>query len=110
MFAVRGPADRGQDNACDVEARTLSTSIEAFYAQYQQDPTDIDDLTVGFDPGTGIEGPVLKDAPTNFTFVGPAATPAAAVDITNTAVGPVAAAVNNGTAAFVWIPTSACRP
>jgi len=83
VFAVRGTTDRGQDNACDVEARTLSTSIEPFCAQDQQDTTGIDDLTVGFDPGTGIEGPVPKDGPTNCTFVGPAATAASAVDIPN---------------------------
>ena len=111
VFAVRGITDRGQDNACDVDARTLSTSIEAFYAQYQRDPANIGELTNGIivAPATVADGPVLKDAPTNFVFV-PAAAPAAAVDITNTVVGPVPSAVNNGTAGFVWTPTSACRP
>ena len=37
VFAVRGITDRGQENACDVEQRTLETAIEAFYAQYQRD-------------------------------------------------------------------------
>ncbi len=32
VFAVRGITDRGQDNACDVDQRTLDTAIEAFYA------------------------------------------------------------------------------
>ena len=39
VFAVRGITDKGQENACDVEARTLDTAIEAFYAQNQDDPT-----------------------------------------------------------------------
>jgi prepilin-type N-terminal cleavage/methylation domain-containing protein len=65
VFAVRGITDRGQENACDVDQRTLDTSIEAFYAQYQQDPTALADLTTGFN---GDE-PILKDAPSNFTFV-----------------------------------------
>jgi prepilin-type N-terminal cleavage/methylation domain-containing protein len=33
VFAVRGITDRGQENACDVDQRTLDTSIEAFYAR-----------------------------------------------------------------------------
>ena len=32
VFAVRGITTQGQENACDVEARTLDTAIEAFYA------------------------------------------------------------------------------
>mgnify|MGYP000200035399 CR=1 FL=1 len=38
VFAVRGITDKGQDNACSVEKRTLDTAIEAYYAQNQTDP------------------------------------------------------------------------
>jgi general secretion pathway protein G len=77
VFAVRGITDRGQDNACAVDQRTLDTSIEAFYAQEQRDPVDESELTVGpYADGTGASTarvadaePVLKDAPSNFTFV-----------------------------------------
>jgi prepilin-type N-terminal cleavage/methylation domain-containing protein len=74
VFAVRGITDRGQTNACSVDQRTLDTSIEAFYAQYQRDPANLDELTVGIAP----DGPVLKEAPTNFGFVAPTATTGAA--------------------------------
>jgi general secretion pathway protein G len=40
VFAVRGITDRGQDNACDVEQRTLDTAIEAYYADNQSDPAN----------------------------------------------------------------------
>ena len=33
VFAVRGITDRGQDNSCDVEQRTIETAIESYYAQ-----------------------------------------------------------------------------
>ena len=77
VFAVRGITDRGQENACAVDQRTLSTSIEAFYAQEQRDPIDQSELTTGpyADPTDTSLGrvagaePVLKDAPSNFTFV-----------------------------------------
>jgi general secretion pathway protein G len=70
VFAVRGITDRGQENACDVDQRTLDTSVEAFYAQYQRDPATLDELTVGIDgDGDGVnDGPTLADAPENFTF------------------------------------------
>jgi len=45
VFAVRGITDTGQENACDVEARTLDTAIEAYYAQNQTDPAAVGDLT-----------------------------------------------------------------
>ncbi|HYN32068.1 MAG TPA: hypothetical protein VES40_05545, partial [Ilumatobacteraceae bacterium] len=61
-FAVRGITDRGQENACAVDQRTLDTSIEAFYAQNQSDPADLAALTGGTDP-------ILKDIPRNFDFV-----------------------------------------
>ena len=33
VFSVRGITDRGQDTSCDTDARTLATSIEAYFAQ-----------------------------------------------------------------------------
>jgi len=67
VFAVRGITERGQTNACDVEARTLSTAIEAYYAQNQTDPTSVGQLTPAY----------LKEAPdaTKWSFSN--ATPAA---------------------------------
>ncbi len=44
VFAVRGITDTGQENACDVEARTLDTAIEAYYAQNQAVPQNVADL------------------------------------------------------------------
>jgi prepilin-type N-terminal cleavage/methylation domain-containing protein len=35
VFAVRGITDRGQANACDVEAKTVLTAAEAYYADNQ---------------------------------------------------------------------------
>jgi len=66
VFAVRGITDRGQENACAVDQRTLDTGIEAFYAQYQRDPANEGELI----NGVGTDGPVLKEAPSNFTFDG----------------------------------------
>jgi general secretion pathway protein G len=45
VFAVRGITDRGQENACDVEQRTLDTAIEAYYADNQDDPAAVADLS-----------------------------------------------------------------
>jgi general secretion pathway protein G len=112
VFAVRGITDRGQDNACAVDARTLSTSIEAFYAQEQRNPTQLSELTVGV--GTNPE-PILKDVPQNFTFVPEDGANVLAVDSGTVAVGAAQPlvnanggtptgplpAVNDGTAAFV---------
>lgn len=55
VFAVRGITDKGQENACAVELRTVETAIEAFYAQNQDDPAAINDLVPGY----------LKDNPTD---------------------------------------------
>lgn len=66
VFAVRGITDRGQDNACEVEARTLATAIEAFYADNQTDPA-----TVGTAAAPGDLVPqYLREEPdaTKFTF------------------------------------------
>jgi len=86
VFAVRGITDRGQQNACDVDERTLSTAIEAFYAQEQRDPVGEDELLYGprTDPAVamtaGTDG-VLKDAPTNFAFT--AGTPVTYIIVPN---------------------------
>jgi prepilin-type N-terminal cleavage/methylation domain-containing protein len=70
VFAVRGITDRGQQNACDVDQRTLDTSVEAFYAQYQRDPANIGELT----GGVNGDQPLLRDAPSNFVYVPATAT------------------------------------
>jgi len=61
VFAVRGITDQGQTNACQVEARTIDTAIEAHYAQTQTNATVIGDLSPTY----------LKDVPdtAKFTFV-----------------------------------------
>ena len=80
VFAVRGITDKGQENACSVEQRTLDTAIEAFYAQNQADPAvvttglDADGEPSADDDGVDTPGLVpeyLKDAPApaKFTFI-----------------------------------------
>jgi len=59
VFAVRGITDTGQENACDVEQRTLDTAIEAFYATNQTDPTV--ETTLG--AVLGLVPEFLKEAP-----------------------------------------------
>ena len=87
VFAVRGITDRGQQNACLVDKRTLDTSIEAFYAQNQRDPIGQDELLFG--PRTALATPmtagtlgVLKTTPTatnwSFAYTGTAPTGTAA--------------------------------
>ena len=66
VFAVRGITDKGQENACDVEGRTLSTAIEAYYADNDQaDPLLVTDMVPGY----------LKEAPDDakWTFNAPVA-------------------------------------
>ncbi len=81
VFAVRGITDKGQENACDVEERTLSTAIEAHYAQNQTNVTTVAGTTATdrlvpeylkeipdtakwtFVPGTGT-------SPASFTAIG----------------------------------------
>jgi prepilin-type N-terminal cleavage/methylation domain-containing protein len=48
VFAVRGITDKGQKNACAVEARTLSTGVEAYYAQNGVDPSGAAVMVPGF--------------------------------------------------------------
>lgn len=105
VFAVRGITDRGQENACSVDERTLSTAIESYYASYQEDPALIADLTEGrvtSAPGDPVvrDQPLLKDAPSNFTFVDSGIVAADWVDSTGTATAVPANAINNGNAAF----------
>lgn len=61
VFAVRGITDTGQENACSIEARTLDSAIEAYYAQTGSEPTAAADLVPGY----------LRDLPDsgNWTFV-----------------------------------------
>ena len=75
VFAVRGITDRGQKNSCAVDNRTLTTAIEAYYAQNQRDPATIAEMTGGVGGGQ----PLLTKAPTNFTFVARASTVAPVV-------------------------------
>ena len=83
VFAVRGITDRGQQNACKVDRRTVDTSVEAFYAQNQRDPAGIDELlfgprtTAGTPMTAGTQG-VLKSAPTSFSYAAGVFTPVAA--------------------------------
>lgn len=112
VFAVRGITDKGQENACSVEQRTLDTAIEAFYAQNQADPAVVttglaaDGLTAVYvfdDEGDitdvlapGLVPTYLKDAPDldKFTFtavgedVGDPAAPAESSSFAPTANGP----------------------
>ena len=66
VFAVRGITDTGQENACSIEARTLDSAIEAYYAQTGSEPTGVSDLVPGY----------LREAPdsSNWTFVAATAT------------------------------------
>jgi prepilin-type N-terminal cleavage/methylation domain-containing protein len=41
VFAVRGITDRGQENACAVEAKTVLTAAEAFYSDNQVEATSV---------------------------------------------------------------------
>ena len=61
VFAVRGITETGQQNACEIEARTLDSAIEAYYAQNTSDPGAVTDLVPAY----------LRDAPdtSNWTFV-----------------------------------------
>jgi prepilin-type N-terminal cleavage/methylation domain-containing protein len=61
VFAVRGITTRGQDNACDVEQRSIETAIEAYYVDNNQtNPTGFGDLVPGY---------ITEDPTARFTFV-----------------------------------------
>lgn len=44
VFAVRGITDQGQENACNVESKTVLTAAEAYYAQEGTATTDVEVL------------------------------------------------------------------
>ncbi len=44
VFAVRGITDQGQENACNVESKTVLTAAEAYYAQEGTTPADVEAL------------------------------------------------------------------
>jgi prepilin-type N-terminal cleavage/methylation domain-containing protein len=48
VFAVRGITDRGQENACNVEARTIETAAESFYAENPGQIPTMADLNAGY--------------------------------------------------------------
>ncbi len=71
VFAVRGITDKGKTNACDIEAKTIETAAEAYYAQEGNDPGNITTLfTYGF----------LKDDPSvNWVYTAGTGTTSASV-------------------------------
>ena len=81
VFAVRGITDKGQENACAVEQRTLDTAIEAFYAENQVDPANAAALSPAF----------LKEVPApanwDFNVAAPSATPPTGASFTPNASG-----------------------
>ena len=66
VFAVRGITDTGQENACEIEARTLDSAVEAFYAQNGTNPTVLEttyDATTGDIATAGLVPEYLRDVP-----------------------------------------------
>jgi prepilin-type N-terminal cleavage/methylation domain-containing protein len=55
VFAVRGITDKGNENACAIEKKTIETAAEAYYAQ---EATDAGSINAIFAAG------FLKDDPT----------------------------------------------
>lgn len=77
VFAVRGITDRGQENSCEVEERSINTAIEAFYVDNNQvDPTGFADLTPEYlqdDPSarwTWVAADATTSPPTAATVTG----------------------------------------
>jgi prepilin-type N-terminal cleavage/methylation domain-containing protein len=68
VFAVRGITDKGQENACAVDRRTLDTAVEAFYAQYQRNADTIDELVDGVTVNGTLEDGLLQKEPSNFEY------------------------------------------
>jgi type II secretion system protein G len=64
VFAVRGITDNAQDNACDTDAKTISTALEAYYADNGIYPTTVQGLAV-LSSGTTK---YLKTVPATFTY------------------------------------------
>jgi general secretion pathway protein G len=44
VFAVRGITDKGQENSCKVERRSIETAVESFFADTGGDVTGMGDL------------------------------------------------------------------
>ncbi|MGB3409598.1 MAG: type II secretion system protein [Microthrixaceae bacterium] len=59
VFAVGGITDNGQDAACKIEARSVTTAIGAYRAQNSTYPTALTDIT---------GGQFLEEAPTLLTY------------------------------------------
>jgi prepilin-type N-terminal cleavage/methylation domain-containing protein len=56
VFAVRGITDKGQENSCKVERRSIETAFEAYYAAEGTDAANIAALSPGYlkdDPSKG---------------------------------------------------------
>jgi prepilin-type N-terminal cleavage/methylation domain-containing protein len=49
VFAVRGITDKGQENACSTDRRTVETALEAYYAQEGSTTAPTMDLLVSED-------------------------------------------------------------
>jgi type II secretion system protein G len=99
VFAVRGITDKGQENACSVEARTLDTAIEAYYAQNQSDPAytagEVTTNAAATAPAdkpapASLVGAYLKDAPgtDKWQFNSATTAPVAPASFTPTVGGP----------------------
>ena len=61
VFAVGGITDRGEENACRAERKTIEVALEAYYAQESAYPTGVAVLEA--------EG-YLRDVPTLYTISG----------------------------------------
>ena len=48
VFSVRGITDRGEENACKTEIRTVETAVEAFYAVNNNYPGTVGALVPDF--------------------------------------------------------------
>ena len=79
VFAVRGITDNAQDNACDTDAKSLNTALEAYYADNGVYPTDTQGLAVLSSGAIKY----LKTVPATFTYAAPA-TPAGDFTLTGT--------------------------
>jgi general secretion pathway protein G len=58
VFSVSGITDRGNESACEAEATTINTAVQAFYAKNKAWPTDLASLAPGFlatDPTDGLD-------------------------------------------------------
>lgn len=53
VFAVRGITDKGQDNACEADKKTLEVAAESYFAQYGGDEIVVGPAVI---PGTAIVG------------------------------------------------------